>query len=375
MRVLGHGRSHTRLESELSWKKLAFPVLTFLVFPVIVAYAFSVSAFLGGIGDFIKVNTQERSANSQNIALLASVGGPELSPKDASNDVNTVEGSALLPDAGPSGGLADVDGTDADHGQISIYVVHDGDTFSSIAKMFGVSVNTILWANDLSRGAQLATSQTLVILPVSGVQYVVKKGDTVVGIAKKFKGDADEIRSYNGMVPGDTLDVGSTIIIPDGELSSPAVTSGSGAVTERLRNAGGPSYDGYYYAPLVSYRKTQGLHGWNGVDLVSYDGLGAFVRASAAGEVVIASQACSVGRRNCNGGYGNYIVIRHDNGTQTLYGHLKSVAVHAGDHVVQGQLIGYEGNTGRSTGPHVHFEVRGAKNPFAACPLNVSCTL
>jgi murein DD-endopeptidase MepM/ murein hydrolase activator NlpD len=67
-----------------------------------------------------------------------------------------------------------------------------------------------------------------------------------------------------------------------------------------------------------------------------------------------------------NGGYGNYVVIQHGNGSQTLYAHQSKIIVGVGEHVVQGQVIGYVGNTGRSTGPHLHFEVRnGPRNPFA----------
>jgi murein DD-endopeptidase MepM/ murein hydrolase activator NlpD len=65
-----------------------------------------------------------------------------------------------------------------------------------------------------------------------------------------------------------------------------------------------------------------------------------------------------------NGGYGNYIVIRHGNGVQTLYAHLSSVSVAPGAYVAQGQTIGGMGNTGKSTGTHLHFEVRGGSNPF-----------
>lgn len=332
-------------------------MLVFVIFPGAVAYA----GFFSFFSDiFTKVNTQEKSINSQNIVLLAAAAGPEFSPKSAPTDVSIVAGSALFADVGPMGGPASVEDEDYSHGQISIYVVREGDSFSAIADMFNVSINTILWANNIPRGAKLQVGQTLVILPVSGVQYTVKKGDTIASIAKKYKGDLDEITAFNGLEDNAKLEVGSLIIIPDGEIASaPAATL---PATSKLRSVGGPSYDGYYRAPFISYRRSQGLHGYNGVDLVSYDGPGAYVMAAAAGEVIISRQGCTT--RGCNGGYGNYIVIKHGNGTQTLYGHLKGVAVRAGDHVAQGQLIGYEGNTGRSTGTHLHFEVRGARNPF-----------
>jgi murein DD-endopeptidase MepM/ murein hydrolase activator NlpD len=102
--------------------------------------------------------------------------------------------------------------------------------------------------------------------------------------------------------------------------------------------------------------RTQGIHGYNGVDLGAPAGTA--VRAAAAGQVIISKAS------GWNGGYGQYIVVKHANGTQTLYAHLSANSVAAGATVAQGQLIGAVGNTGKSTGNHVHFEVRGAKNPF-----------
>lgn len=351
-----HDGTYILREHRLSLKKLVFSMIVFLVFPGAVAYA----SFFSFFGDmFTKANIQAKSINSQNIILLAAAAGPDVGLPEHNQEVNTVGESALLPDVGPLGGLADIEEGDYDHGQISIYVVREGDSFASIAKMYNVSVNTVLWANDLAKGAKLTIGQTLVILPVSGVQYTVKKGDTLAGIAKKFKGDVDEITSYNGLASvDDSLSVGSVVIIPDGEM--PTVVRAPGKplvkVTSKLRGASGPDYSGYYQAPLASYRKTQGLHGYNGIDLVAY--LGAPVMAAAEGDIIISKQG------GYNGGYGNYVVILHGNGTQTLYGHLQATAVSVGDHVVQGQVVGYLGNTGRSTGPHLHFEVRGARNPF-----------
>ena len=80
--------------------------------------------------------------------------------------------------------------------------------------------------------------------------------------------------------------------------------------------------------------------------------------SAAGGQVIIAKAS------GWNGGYGSYIVIKHTNGTQTLYGHLSRVDVTVGESVAQAETIGAIGNTGKSTGPHLHFEVRGGKNPF-----------
>lgn len=109
--------------------------------------------------------------------------------------------------------------------------------------------------------------------------------------------------------------------------------------------------------PVSGGVRTQGIHGYNGVDLAS--AYGAPIYAAAAGEVII-----SHSDGGWNGGYGNYVVIRHDNGTQSLYAHNSSNAVSVGETVTQGQVIGYMGATGKATGTHLHFEIRGATNPF-----------
>lgn len=235
---------------------------------------------------------------------------------------------------------------------ISTYVVREGDSLSHIAQMFGVSVNTVLWANGLSRTSSLKVGSELVILPVSGVRHTVKKNDTIASIAKNYSASADDIADFNALPDGVSLEVGSIVIVPNGKIAeAPAAPR----VTSRLRGASGPAYDGYYIRP-VDGRKTQGLHGYNGIDFGASRGTPVF--ASASGQVIIARSS------GYNGGYGKYVVISHDNGTQTLYGHLNAVGVSVGQSVGQGQYIGDVGNTGRSTGPHLHFEVRGAKNPF-----------
>lgn len=338
----------------LSSKKLMFFMFAFLIVPGAVAYA-SFFSFLGDM--FSKTSTQENTINSQNISLLSATGGPDAYIDSAYEDVSTVGNSALLPNAGPVGGVVEFDSQwEGENGQISIYVVREGDTMASIARIFDVSVNTILWANNIQRGAKLTVGQVLAILPVSGVKHTVKKGDTVLSIAKKYKGDPDEIRTYNGL-DSDMLVINSTVIIPDGEIVQPVVATKK-ATSAKLRGANAPVIDGYYAAPMTSYRKSQGLHGYNGVDIISYQGVGAPVLASAAGTVVIARSG------GYNGGYGTYVVIQHPNGTQTLYGHMKSVNVSTGEVVRQGQQVGTMGNTGRSTGAHLHFEIRGARNPF-----------
>ena len=234
-------------------------------------------------------------------------------------------------------------------GQISTYIVRGGDTLSEIAEMFGVSRNTIIWANNL-RGTSIREGQELVILPISGVRHVVKSGDTLKSITTKYKADLEDILSYNGLSTESKLQIGDIVIIPDGVINAPStlvLASGS-------QNY--PTYVGYYMRPISGGRKSQGIHGYNGVDIAAPTGTP--VIASASGTVIISRSS------GYNGGYGLYVAIRHDNGTQTLYGHLSRVNVSVGQVVSQGEIVGAVGSSGRSSGPHLHFEVRGAKNPF-----------
>jgi LysM repeat protein len=342
----------------LSTTKLGVFSALLLAFPIAVAYA----GFFSSMANIFSRNVEPpvKQVNSQNVPLLQSPLSPEGDSAKGGSDVPVVGGTALYAEAGPSDALSDVDDGSADSGNIFIYEVRPGDTISSIAKMFGISENTIRWANAIPQdGSIIRVGQPLLILPVSGVSHTVRAGDTLQSIAKKYNGDQEEIMNFNGISSDTQLVVGSTIIVPDGEIASApasATLKGTRPSTSKLRGSGGPSLVGYFIAPLANYRKTQGLHGYNGVDLSSY--YGAPVMAAADGDVIVARSG------GYNGGYGSYIVIRHDNGTQTLYAHLSSVRVSVGQRVSQGFVIGAEGSTGRSTGPHLHFEVRGAANPF-----------
>lgn len=285
--------------------------------------------------------------------------------------VQTVGGTALLAYAGPSGTIADVIKLPPSD-RISVYVVRPGDTLSEIASMFGVSTNTILWANNLRNAKDMHPGDTLLILPVSGVEHTIVKGDTLKSLAKKYGADSGEIAQYNGLDPAASLAAGTTLIIPGGEIVAPAPAprrSGSSGRTlyEPYLGGGGPDLGGYFVWPVGGGSITQGLHGWNAIDIGAARGTPIY--AAADGTAIIARN-----NGGWNGGYGNYVVITHANGTQTLYGHMTHAIVTAGQSVKQGQIIGYVGRTGLSTGPHLHFEVRGAANPFRACTVGRTCS-
>jgi murein DD-endopeptidase MepM/ murein hydrolase activator NlpD len=222
--------------------------------------------------------------------------------------------------------------------------------------MFEVSVNTIKWANGLDRA--IAPGDQLVILPISGIKHTVKSGGTITDIAKKYGADAKEIALFNGVSVDSTLTPGQEIIVPNVDLQieekKPSKAIAKNTSSKSSTSSGSSSW---MVKPVNGGYRSQGIHGYNAVDLAAP--VGTPIYAAAGGTVLIAKAD-----GGWNGGYGNYVVIKHANGAQTLYAHMNSVAIGAGEKISQGVQIGTVGNTGKSTGAHLHFEVRGAKNPF-----------
>jgi len=325
-------------------------------------FSFITDAFAQTVPDQNSSSTPPSVQNSQNVPLLEATGSPD--PKATSGSNVAIDNSALVAETGPAGNTADVNDAPSPTDQISVYVVHAGDTIEQIAAMFNVSVNTIRYANDLKKGQALAVGDTLLISPVTGAIYTVKKGDTLASIAKHFKlTDSSDIQAFNGITEDTTLSIGQTLIVPGVDVTPETPVQnkpksggkGSGSLPSSPSSSQG-SAKGYYIRPLsTDCPLTQGRHDTYAVDMSCHE-VGTTVRAAADGTVIFAHYGW-------NGAYGNLIIIRHPNDTQTFYAHLSKIRVNQGDTVSQGDDIGNVGDTGRSTGPHLHFEVRGARNP------------
>jgi LysM repeat protein len=298
------------------------------------------------------VQTYTSNANAQIVPLLKAVLHTDPSSPRGGGDI-VVENGALVP-SGDASEKKTESNIRTGNGEINVYVVREGDTLSQIAEMFNVSAKTVLWANNVNDPTKIRPGDALVILPITGVRHVVKSGDTLASIAKKYNGDVGDILSYNQLASAASIQVGDTVVVPDGTMAAPApIKKGS-----PVQTTGGTSIasGAGFTHPLPGSVRTQGIHGYNGVDLAA--AAGTPILAAAGGTVIISKSS------GWNGGYGNYVVIKHPNGTQTLYAHNNSNAVVSGATVQAGQVVGYVGSTGRSTGSHLHFEVRGAKNPF-----------
>jgi LysM repeat protein len=294
---------------------------------------------------------QTRSDNLLTMRLLEAISSPKQPQAQGGGDITVVD-DTLVPDSGPLGTVADVV-SQSSPDSISLYMVRPGDTISTIAELFGVRANTIRWANDLNSRDTIGIGQVLLILPIDGIAYEVQKGDTLASIAKKYSGDKEEIAQFNGLDIDDKLAIGTEIIIPGGEIavSSPTSSSAVSSSSDTKRTTSKKSASPGFYIKPINGVKTQGFHGrYRAIDYGASRGTP--VVASASGTVIAA-------KRGWNGGYGNIVALTHNNGTQTLYAHLKSVDVSVGQSVVQGQVIAHSGNSGKSTGPHLHFEIRG----------------
>lgn len=234
--------------------------------------------------------------------------------------------------------------------KVENYRVKSGDTLASIGKKFGISVDTIKWANDLKTDT-IKPDQTLKIPPVTGVVHTVVSGETVYSIAKKYKTSAQNIVNFifNDFTDLDTfaLRAGQTLYVPDGviEPEQPRYFAQAPQYANAIAGIRGSSSFIWPTTGIITQYPT-----WYHM---------AFDIASNSGPAIIAADTGTVTYAGCiNWGYGCHVMVDHGNGYQTLYGHMSAISVSAGQAVGQGQQLGIMGSTGRSTGPHLHFEIR-----------------
>lgn len=238
--------------------------------------------------------------------------------------------------------------------KITEYVVEPGDVISTIAAKFGLRMASVLSANNLSARSLIRPGDKLVILPVDGVKHTAKKGDTVAKIAKTYSADEKKILEMNGLTDPSQLAIGMTLVVPDGKLPTPPAPKAPVRLAANLRDVFVPPAADLKNAakmlwPTAARRITQYFRGsrHTGVDIAGPTGTPIY--ASADGVVEFSGWN--------RGGYGNMLIVNHQNGLYTRYAHASKLLVKVGDAVKKGDLIALIGSTGRSTGPHIHFEV------------------
>lgn len=227
------------------------------------------------------------------------------------------------------------------------YRVQPGDTLSTIAAKFDLKTTTLLWENSLNYYSIIRPGQILRILPVDGVAYKIKAKDTLSKIAKEYKAEVNEIIEFNKLASASDIQVGQTLILPGATTVQTYVPSRSYSIKNIFSPPTLSSTKLQW--PTNAYRITQYYH-WrhHGIDI-----------DNTTGQPIYAAEAGVVERAGWNSsGYGYMVMINHGGGLQTVYAHCSRIYVNIGDKVTRGQAIAAIGNTGRTSGSHLHFEVR-----------------
>jgi len=345
-----------------------------LFMPVQTEAGFLSSLF--GIGDQVYadadtniVKPPQPGSNSQNPELSLQANVSILQDKNNTDDtglnIDNISDYALF---SQSNGR---DTSDFSLVEMIVYPVESGDTLSEIAEKFNTSVNTIRWENNIS-SQKISVGQKLNIFPdFVGVRHIVKSGDTISKIADKYDAIAEDISIFNDISNGDVLKKDTIVFVPNGIIKPVVSKSTPSSGSSYAISSNTKIQSGYYMRPALGIitspygSRKGGFH--PGVDIGG--SRGTLVVAAASGIVVNVVNGCVEGRKSCGGGYGNHIDIEHPNGDRTKYAHLSKTSVSVGQSVSQGQPIGVLGNTGNSTGPHLHWEVENSNGSKMRPPV------
>jgi len=232
------------------------------------------------------------------------------------------------------------------------YTVKKGDTVSGIASGAGLrNFGTLLSVNNIDNARRISVGQVLRIPSADGLLYTVKKGETLAGIAAAHNVSVTALLDANDLT-NETLSVGQKLFIPGAALSSFELRKALGELFIYPIHGRLTSPFGYRSDPFTGARS---FH--SGVDLAAPTGTS--VKATLDGRIA---------ETGFNRIYGNYVIITHDRGYQSLYGHLSAIYVKRGQYVTQGAVVGAVGKNGYFSGaPFLHFFYKNGSliNPFS----------
>ena len=232
------------------------------------------------------------------------------------------------------------------------YTVRKGDTVSGIASRAGLrNFGTLLSVNNIDNARRISAGQVLRVPSTDGLLYTVKKNETLAGIAAAHNVSVTALLDANDLTQ-EILAVGQKLFIPGASLSSFELRKALGELFIYPIRGRLTSPFGYRKDPFTGVRS---FH--SGIDL-----------AAPTGTAVKATLDGKIAETGFNRIFGNYVIITHDRGYQSLYGHLSAIYVKRGQYVTQGTAVGAVGNTGYSTGPHLHLSIykNGSLiNPFS----------
>ena len=223
---------------------------------------------------------------------------------------------------------------------LSSHTVMRGDTLSKIAQKFGLNLDTIISYNNIRDVRALQEGVVLLLPNTNGLKYRVKRGDYLGGIARKYSVPLNELLDWNRLTSSVILP-GQELFIPGARLSEHELNKVLGKLFIYPTRGRITSRYGNRLDPFTRVRR---FH--NGVDL-----------ANKVGTPILAAMSGKVAKLGFNPNYGKYLILTHADGFQTLYAHLDSFLAQTGARVKQGQLIARMGNSGYSTGSHLHFSI------------------
>ncbi|WP_157152942.1 M23 family metallopeptidase [Brachyspira murdochii] len=237
------------------------------------------------------------------------------------------------------------------------YIIEEGDNLTVISRKIGANLDTLVSVNKISNANRLRPGQKIIVPNRNGLLYTIKKGESLEDVTERYDVSLKRVLTFNKISDAADIEAGDDIFLPGAKYT----------LDERIDKFGQmfslpttitriSSVFGYRVHPITGVRTKH-----MGVDIPGR--LNTPVYAARKGKVIFAGYS---------GGYGNLVIVRHDKGYTTYYGHLNSITTKAGANVGVGVMIGRMGSTGRSTGSHLHFEVRRngvALNPADFIPI------
>ena len=321
---------------------LAFPIVPVMAFFLLAMGVFFLIQSTGGALDWVGrevVNSEKDQGSRYNLALYAGVTPREINSMESPEDPGERVEEAIPLDLTESFAWQN-------------YKVLKGDSVSKIAAAFSVSMDAIIASNGITNARSLREGEVLRIPNMDGIPYTVKKGDSLSKISTSMGVPLDAILDAND-IQSDIIHVGMTLFIPGARMKREDLRLALGELfIYPLKGSVLSSPFGWRNDPISGVRRHHAA-----VDL-----------SAPQGTPVKAAMEGKVAALGFNMTYGNFIILEHPGGFQTMYAHLHSVSVKKGDQVNQGVQIGTVGTTGYSTGPHLHFAVY--KNNRAVNPLD-----
>ncbi len=325
-----------------SFKILPFIILLFLI-PFVILGICDISENYPG--PFHLKSLSDKELVELNTAMSKFAMQKEKTEYDENGNILNSDGSIIHPD------LIKI------YNKISFktYTVKEGDTISEITRKEGLTnISTLIGVNDIDNVRELRAGQKLKIPSMDGLNYIVKAGDTLAGISLRYNVAMEDLLDINDL-SSQTITVGQELFIPGAKLNS-----------STLRNAMG---DLFAY-PLKRKFRISSPFGWRADPFTNQRSFHTGIdMAVPKGTPIYASMSGKIAFVGWSNIFGNYVIINHENGYQTLYAHMSKTLAHKGQWVSQGTRIGLVGTTGYSTGPHLHFTVY--KNGKLINPLTV----